>query len=135
MKTYRTSEIAVLINVHPNRVRLYEKWGYIEPVVREANGYRIYTERHLEQLRLMQLASRSESVKIQYRIELIEILEVNVERGNTLIIIEHNIEVIKRADWIIDLGPEASVQGGKIIFEGTPKQLHQNSDSLTAKYI
>ena len=63
MKTYRTSEIAVLINVHPNRVRLYEKWGYIEPVVREANGYRIYTERHLEQLRLVRLALRSESIK------------------------------------------------------------------------
>ncbi|NMS89565.1 excinuclease ABC subunit UvrA [Clostridioides difficile] len=63
------------------------------------------------------------------------IIEEIVDNGNTVIIIEHNIDVIKRADWIIDIGPEGGAKGGKIIFEGTPKQLCNNRVSLTAKYI
>ncbi|MCC0630551.1 MULTISPECIES: excinuclease ABC subunit UvrA [unclassified Clostridioides] len=65
----------------------------------------------------------------------IDIIEEIVDNGNTVIIIEHNIDVIKRADWIIDMGPEGGTKGGKVIFEGTPKQLCNNKVSLTAKYI
>lgn len=65
----------------------------------------------------------------------ISIIEEIVDNGNTVIIIEHNIDVIKRADWIIDIGPEGGAKGGKVIFEGTPKQLCNNRVSLTAKYI
>ncbi|MDZ5034150.1 ATP-binding cassette domain-containing protein, partial [Clostridium perfringens] len=61
----------------------------------------------------------------------INIVENIVDNGNTVIIIEHNIDVIKRADWIIDLGPEGGTKGGKIIFEGTPKELYECNESLT----
>lgn len=65
----------------------------------------------------------------------VNIVENIVENGNTVIIIEHNIDVIKRADWIIDLGPEGGTQGGEIIFEGTPQELKRCNESLTAKYL
>ncbi|VYT63578.1 UvrABC system protein A [Clostridium tertium] len=65
----------------------------------------------------------------------INIVENIVDNGNTVIIIEHNIDVIKRADWIIDLGPEGGNKGGEVIFEGTPKELQGCCKSLTAKYL
>ena len=65
----------------------------------------------------------------------IGIIEEIVDNGNTVIIIEHNIDVIKRADWIIEMGPEGGTKGGRVIFEGIPKQLCNNKISLTAKYI
>lgn len=65
----------------------------------------------------------------------INIVENIVDNGNTVIIIEHNVDVIKRADWIIDLGPDGGTKGGEIIFEGTPVNLHNCKESLTAKYI
>ena len=57
------------------------------------------------------------------------------ERGNTLIIIEHNLEVIKTADWVIDLGPEGGTGGGYIISEGTPEQVSKNKKSYTGKFL
>ncbi len=54
-----------------------------------------------------------------------------VDTGNTVIVIEHNLDVIKNADWIIDMGPEGGNKGGKVIFEGTPKQLLSATHSLT----
>ena len=57
------------------------------------------------------------------------------ERGNTLIIIEHNLEVIKTADWIIDLGPEGGVLGGHIVSEGTPEFVSKNKKSYTGKFL
>ncbi|MBN3370059.1 ATP-binding cassette domain-containing protein [Clostridium botulinum] len=65
----------------------------------------------------------------------INIVENIVDSGNTVIIIEHNVDIIKRADWIIDMGPDGGTKGGEIIFEGTPKQLCNCKVSLTAKYI
>jgi len=65
----------------------------------------------------------------------INIVENIVDNGNTVIIIEHNIDVIKRADWIIDLGPDGGTKGGEIIFEGTPLELRECKKSLTAKYL
>lgn len=56
MRTYSTSEIAGIMGIHPNTVMLYEKWGYIAPVERKENGYRVYTETtHLEQIKLVRL--------------------------------------------------------------------------------
>jgi excinuclease ABC subunit A len=57
------------------------------------------------------------------------------ERGNTLIIIEHNLEVIKTADWVIDLGPEGGTGGGYVISEGTPEQVSKNKKSYTGKFL
>jgi excinuclease UvrABC ATPase subunit len=66
---------------------------------------------------------------------LLEVMDRIVNSGNTLIVIEHNKDVIKNADWIIDMGPEGGNKGGKIIFEGTPKQILEANDSLTGEYL
>jgi excinuclease UvrABC ATPase subunit len=66
---------------------------------------------------------------------LLEIMNRLVDAGNTVIAIEHNMSVIKNADWIIDMGPEGGVKGGKVMFEGTPKQLLTAKTSLTSEYI
>lgn len=58
-----------------------------------------------------------------------------VERGNSVIIIEHNMDVIKRADWIIDIGADGGVKGGNLIFSGTPKDLLKSESSYTAHYL
>ncbi len=58
-----------------------------------------------------------------------------IEKGHTIICIEHNMDVIKCADWIIDLGPEGGEKGGKIVFEGTPEELIKNRKSITGKYL
>lgn len=58
-----------------------------------------------------------------------------VDAGNTVIVIEHNLDVIKNADWIIDMGPEGGNKGGKVMFEGTPQQLLKASHSLTSAYL
>ena len=58
-----------------------------------------------------------------------------VDRGNTVLVIEHNMDIIKIADHIIDLGPEGGDGGGKILFEGTPENLAKNKESYTAKFL
>lgn len=64
-----------------------------------------------------------------------KIVQNIVNNGNTVIIIEHNTDVIKSADWIIDLGPDGGTNGGEIVFEGTPLELCKCEQSLTSKYI
>ena len=66
---------------------------------------------------------------------LLTIMNRLVDTGNTVIVIEHNLDIIKNADWIIDLGPEGGNKGGKIMFEGTPQQLVSVPQSLTSAYL
>ncbi|ASS76025.1 thiamine ABC transporter permease [Tumebacillus algifaecis] len=66
---------------------------------------------------------------------LLAIMNRLVDTGNTVIVIEHNLDVIRNADWIIDMGPEGGKNGGKVIFEGTPQQLLSAKNSLTSKYL
>ncbi len=66
---------------------------------------------------------------------LLAILDRLVDGGNTVIVIEHNVDVIRRADWIIDLGPEGGSKGGQIVFEGTPVDLLDVAASLTRRYL
>lgn len=66
---------------------------------------------------------------------LLDVLNKLVDRGNTVLVIEHNLDVIKVADHIIDLGPEGGDGGGKILFEGTPEELIKNKESFTAKFL
>ena len=66
---------------------------------------------------------------------LLQILRRLVNLGNTVLIIEHNLDMIKNADWIIDLGPEGGIGGGQIIATGTPKQVAGNNDSYTGQYL
>ena len=58
-----------------------------------------------------------------------------IERGHTIVIVEHNMDVIKCADWVVDLGPEAGTGGGGVIFEGTPRALEQCPESYTGKFL
>lgn len=66
---------------------------------------------------------------------LLEIMNRLVDSGNTVIVIEHNLDVIRNADWIIDMGPEGGNKGGEVMFEGTPKDLKAAKNSLTSRYI
>ncbi|HVT84504.1 MAG TPA: excinuclease ABC subunit UvrA [Chitinophagaceae bacterium] len=66
---------------------------------------------------------------------LLEVLNKLVDRGNTVLVIEHNMDVIKVADHIIDLGPEGGDGGGRILFEGTPEELIKNKESYTAEFL
>jgi excinuclease ABC subunit A len=66
---------------------------------------------------------------------LLKVLDRLKEKGNTLIIIEHNLDVIKTADWIIDLGPEGGNGGGKVIGAGTPEDLAGTKESYTGQYL
>lgn len=66
---------------------------------------------------------------------LMETLQKLVDRGNSMIIIEHNLDVIKMADYIIDLGPEGGQKGGYILAEGTPEEIINNTKSITAQYL
>ncbi len=67
--------------------------------------------------------------------KLLEVLHALVEQGNTVVVIEHNLDVIKTADWILDLGPEGGVKGGEIVAEGTPEKVAKAKGSFTGKYL
>ncbi|MEA1937355.1 MAG: excinuclease ABC subunit UvrA [Patescibacteria group bacterium] len=67
--------------------------------------------------------------------KLLKVLNKLVDRKNTVLVIEHNLDVIKCADWIIDLGPEGGDKGGRIVFEGTPKQIVKRRKNWTGKYL
>jgi excinuclease UvrABC ATPase subunit len=66
---------------------------------------------------------------------LLAIMNRLVDSGNTVVVIEHNLDVIKNADWIIDMGPEGGNKGGRVMFEGTPTQLLDAKHSLTSAYL
>jgi excinuclease ABC subunit A len=67
--------------------------------------------------------------------KLLEVLHRLVDQGNSVVVIEHNLDVIKTADWIIDMGPEGGVRGGEIVAEGTPEQVVKNKRSFTGHYL
>jgi excinuclease ABC subunit A len=58
-----------------------------------------------------------------------------IENGHSVIVIEHNLEVIKCSDWVIDLGPEGGKEGGNIVFEGTPEDMLKCPESYTGKFL
>jgi len=67
--------------------------------------------------------------------KLLEVLHALVEQGNTVVVIEHNLDVIKTADWVLDLGPEGGVKGGEIVAEGTPEDVAKTAGSFTGRYL
>ena len=67
--------------------------------------------------------------------KLLLVLQGLVDKGNTVIVIEHNLDVVKSADWLIDLGPEGGDGGGTIVTEGTPEQVAQCERSRTGKFL
>ena len=66
---------------------------------------------------------------------LLDVLHRLVDRGNTVLVIEHNLDVIKTADWIVDLGPEGGTRGGTIVAAGTPEDVAQIEASYTGRYL
>jgi excinuclease ABC subunit A len=58
-----------------------------------------------------------------------------IEIGHTVIVVEHNMDVIKCADWIVDLGPKGGEEGGNLVFQGTPEDMIKNKKSVTAVYL
>lgn len=67
--------------------------------------------------------------------KVVDVLESIVDRGNTVIVIEHNTDVIKLADYIIDVGPDGGTKGGQIVFTGTPKEMLESGTTITARYL
>jgi excinuclease ABC subunit A len=67
--------------------------------------------------------------------KLLEVLNCLVDAGNTVVVIEHNLDVIKTADWLIDLGPEGGDGGGRVIAEGTPEQVTAMKPSYTGQFL
>ena len=58
-----------------------------------------------------------------------------MEKGHSVLVVEHNLEVIKSADWVVDLGPEGGQAGGNLVFEGTPEELVSVKESHTGRYL
>ena len=64
-----------------------------------------------------------------------ELLDSLVEKGNTVLVIEHNLDVMKRADYIIDIGPDGGTAGGEVVFTGTPQEMAEQGQTITAEYL
>ena len=67
--------------------------------------------------------------------QLLEVIHRLRDNGNTIVVIEHNLDVIKTTDWIVDLGPEGGDEGGEIIASGTPEQISHCSHSFTGQFL
>ena len=67
--------------------------------------------------------------------KLLKAFDVLIGKGHTVIVVEHNLDVIRSADWVIDLGPDAGDKGGEVVFAGTPEDLAENGNTFTAKYL
>jgi len=66
---------------------------------------------------------------------LLKVLRQLVDAGNTMVVIEHNLDVIKTADWVIDMGPQGGSGGGQVVATGTPEQIALNPESVTGRYL
>jgi excinuclease ABC subunit A len=67
--------------------------------------------------------------------KLLHMLHALVDAGNSMVVIEHNLDVIKNADWVIDMGPEGGSAGGQVIAEGTPEDIAKAKDSYTGQFL
>jgi excinuclease ABC subunit A len=63
------------------------------------------------------------------------VLDRLVDAGHTVLVIEHHLDVIKRADWIVDLGPGAGAEGGRVVAAGTPEEVARTAESVTGRYL
>jgi len=104
--------------------------GEAQRVKISAELYRPFTEKTIYILDEPTVGLHYEDVK-----NLIEILQKLVEKGNTVVVIEHNMELIKSSDYVIDMGPDGGLAGGQIVAKGTPEEVAYASGSHTAKYL
>lgn len=98
MKTYKTSEVAAIVGLHPNTVRLYEEWGMISKPERLANSYRIFTDLHIMQIQLARIALQIEITQNGLRAKIIEIIKTTArcEFDKALLLTEEYLECIKK---------------------------------------
>ena len=66
---------------------------------------------------------------------LLDVLNALVDKGNTVLVIEHNMDVIKCADYVVDMGPDGGTEGGRIVAEGTPEQIAKSKKSITGRFL
>ncbi|WMJ78186.1 MULTISPECIES: MerR family transcriptional regulator [unclassified Sedimentibacter] len=117
MNTYKTSEVAKIIGIHPNTVRFYEKWGLIPKAERKSNGYRVFTDFHIEQLRLARIAFKTEVLQSGLRKKIVETVKVSAsgDFDKALILASEYLSQIhdeqKKAEEAIDIAKQ--VLGGK----------------------
>ena len=104
--------------------------GEAQRVKISAELYRSHLQRTIYLLDEPTVGLHYEDVK-----KLIEILQRLVVKGNTVVVIEHNLDLVKCADYIVDIGPEGGSKGGKIVAKGTPEDVARNPDSYTGKYL
>ena len=104
--------------------------GEAQRVKISAELYRPFLQKTLYVLDEPTIGLHYEDVK-----KLIEILQILVDNGNTVVVIEHNLDVIKTADWLVDLGPEGGGGGGRILATGTPQSIADVAESYTGRFL
>ena len=122
-KTYRTSEVAAIIGIHPNTVRLYEEWEMIPRVEREKNGYRIFLPVHLEQMKLARIALRAEVLQNGLRRQARKIIKISA-RGNYDLALEETMKYQTRLKAEQEHAREAIRIAGEILDQG--KEVREN---------
>jgi excinuclease ABC subunit A len=117
----------------------YLKLGQPSPMLSGGEAQRIKLSSELAKIQtgntLYILDEPTTGLHFQDIQHLLEVLRKLVDKGNSVIIIEHNLDIIKNSDWIIDIGPEGGYEGGKIIAEGTPHQIAKMENSYTGKFL
>ncbi len=117
----------------------YLKLGQPSPMLSGGEAQRIKLSAELAKIQtgntLYILDEPTTGLHFQDIQHLLEVLRKLVDKGNSVIIIEHNLDIIKNSDWIIDIGPEGGYEGGKIIAEGTPQEIARMEHSYTGKFL
>ena len=118
MNTYTTTEVAKIIGIHPNTVRMYEEWGLIPLAERKPNGYRIFTDFHIEQLRLARIAFRIEVLQNGLRKKVVDIIKLSAKKDfdKALMFAEEYRNQIQREQ----INAEESIGIAKQILSGKP---------------
>jgi len=117
----------------------YLKLGQPSPMLSGGEAQRIKLSTELAKIQtgktLYILDEPTTGLHFQDIQHLLEVLRKLVDKGNSVIIIEHNLDIIKNSDWIIDIGPEGGHEGGEVIAEGTPAEVAQMEHSYTGKFL
>lgn len=134
MTTYQTAELAAILNIHPNTVRLYEEMELIPKAERRPNGYRIFTEFHLEQLRLARLAFQIEVLQNGLRKKIISMVKLSA-KGDFDAALALTQEYLQQVEQERVNAEEAIEIAAQILSGGAKEQLHSFKRKETAEYL